>query len=245
MRTIKSLTLITLLIGFFTTNVNAQKNVQTQQLLWVSYSLKLKLNDNYQIRQEIEERTYWFPWRQHQFITRTIAERKLGKGWNAGLGFTFLIQSLPNDPLIKDYTNQLELRPQLEIAYTQSISEKVILHHRYWSEFRFFEKPNGSFDFGNNRTRYKLEIRYSPIPEITLKAFDEILINIGGKIVQNVFDQNRYGASVQYMPFQNFGIELGYINWYQQRQSGVDFYNRHIVRFTIHHKINFKKTKKQ
>lgn len=242
---INSIAFTALLFGLFSTGVKAQKSVETQHLLWTRYYIKLKLNDNYQIRQEIEERTYWFPWRQHQFVTRTFAERKLGKGWNAGLGFTYFLQSLPHDPEITISENRTELRPQLEIAYKQTISEKLTLHHRYWSEFRFFEQSNGSFQFGNNRTRYKLEIRYSPIEKLTLKAFDEIHINIGKKIVQNVFDQNRYGASIQYMPIENLGFELGYFNWFQERKSGVDFYNRHIVRFTIHHTINFKKSKNQ
>jgi len=156
------------------------------------------------------------------------------------LGFTYFLQSLPHDPEISDYTNQLELRPQLELAYKQNLTEKVILHHRYWGEFRFFEKTNGSFEFGNTRLRYKIELRYSPISNITIKVFDEIHLNIGEKIIQNVFDQNRYGASIQYMQLQNFGFELGYFNWFQQRRSGVDFYNRHIVRFTIHHTLNLK-----
>jgi hypothetical protein len=243
MQKVKSIVLQTFIIGLFSTIVNAQKNVDTQHLLWIRYNLKFKLSANYQIRQEIEERTYWFPWRQHQFVTRTFVERNLGKGWNVGLGFTYFLQSLPHDPEITDFTNDLELRPQLETAYKQTISEKVIIHHRYWSEFRFFEQPNGTFEFGNNRTRYKFEIGYSLIPSVTLKVFDEIHINIGGKTVQNVFNQNRYGASVQYMPIENLGFEFGYLNWYQQRISGVDFYNRHIVRFTIHHSINFEKSK--
>lgn len=172
-----------LLFRLFSATIQAQKNVETQQ----RYSLKLKLNDHYQLRQEIEERAYWFPWRQHQFVSRTAAERKLGKGWNAAVGFTYFLQALPHDPQIKDLTNQLELRPQLEIAYQQNISEKVILDHRYWSEFRFFEQPNGSFEYSNNRTRYKIEIRYSPIDQITFRAFNEIHLNIGSKIVQNIY----------------------------------------------------------
>ncbi len=240
---IKSIVFAALLIVMFSTAVNAQKNVDTQHLLWTRYYLKLKLNENYQLSQEVEERTYWLPWRQHQFVTRTFLERKLGKGWNAGLGFTYFLQSLPHDPVIADFTNQLELRPQIEIAQKQTISEKIIFHHRYWSEFRFFEQPNGSFEFGNNRTRYKFEIRYTPFQKLTLKAFDEIHVNIGGKIIQNVFDQNRCGGSVQYMTHENFGFEFGYFNWFQQRKSGVDFYNRHITRFTAHHTINFKKSK--
>lgn len=79
---IKSILFAIFLFGLFSENVNAQKNIENQHLLWTRYYLKLKLNDNYQLRQEIEERNYWFPWRQHQFVSRTFADRKLGKGWN-------------------------------------------------------------------------------------------------------------------------------------------------------------------
>ena len=242
MSNIKFFFLIVLLVVLFSTTINAQKNVETQHLLWTRYSLKLKVNENYQIRQELEERTYWFPWRQHQFVSRTFTERKLGKGWSAGLGFTYLLQSLPHDPEITNYSNQIELRPQLEITYKQLISEKFTLSHRYWSEFRFFEQTEG-FEFGNTRMRYKLELKYAIIPKLSFIAFNEILINTGSKIGFNVFDQNRYGASIHYLPIENLGFELGYFNWFQQRKSGVDFYNRHIIRFTIHHAINFKKSK--
>jgi len=243
MRKIRTIAIAILLFVLVSIEVSAQKNVESQDLLWMRYYLKLNLNDNYQIRQEIEERTYWFPWRQHQFVSRTFVERKLGKAWNAAIGFTYFLQSLPHDPEIKDFTTQLELRPQLEIAYKQTVSDRIVLHHRYWSEFRIFEQPAGNFEYENNRIRYKIELRYSPFKKLSLKAFDEIHLNIGSKIVQNVFDQNRYGGSIQYIPFENLSFELGYFNWFQQRRSGVDFYNRHIVRFTVHHTIRFQKLK--
>ena len=243
MRKIKLISFAAIIVGLFSTSVNAQKNVDNQHLLWTRYYLKIKLNDKYQIGQEVEERTYWFPWRQHQFISRTHLEKKLEKGWSVGTGFSYFLQALPQDPEITNYSNQVELRPQLELGYKQSISENLSITHRYWSEFRFFEQPNGSFEYGNNRTRYKIELRYTPNSKLSLIAFDEIFINMGGKIVQNVFDQNRLGASIQYMPNENFGFEWGYFNWYQQRKSGVDFYNRDIVRFTIHQTINLNKSK--
>ncbi len=229
-----------LIFMLYPTTAVAQKSIDTQQLIWTRYSLKLKLNDTYRIRQEVEERAYWFPWRQHQFVSRTFADRNLGKSWSAGIGFTYLVQSLPQDPEITSYTNHVELRPQLEIAYNQSLAEKLNLYHRYWNEFRFFEQPNGPFRYGNFRARYHIELRYSPVEKLTFKAFDEILINMGGNIVQNIFDQNRAGASVQYMPNEKFGFELGYFNLFQQQKSGVDFYNRHILRLTIHHVIKFR-----
>jgi hypothetical protein len=223
----------------------AQKNIEKQDLLWTRYALRLKVDDHWTVRQELENRTYWFPWRQHQFVTRTMADRKLGMGWNAGLGMAFFNHSLPNDPRLEISENQSEFRPQLELAYRQDISDKVSLSHRYWSEFRFLEQSNGGFIMENNRSRYKLEIRYQPTDRLSFQFYDEILINIGGKIVQNVFDQNRYGASVQYMALKTIGFELGYFNWFQQRRSGIDFYDRNIIRFTVHHQINLQNSKRK
>ena len=219
----------------------AQKNVEKQHLLWTRYLLKARLSENLLIRQEVEERTYWFPWRQHQFVARSLVERKLGKGWFVGAGFTYFLHSLPNNPEIKDYQNKLELRPQLELIHVQSLNPKLSLQHRYWFEWRFFEKDLTGFELLSNRIRYRLELSYSPIKKLTLKAFDEIHLQVGEKIVYNVFDQNRVGGSVVFMPNPDFGFELGYFNWFQQRNTGKDFYSRNITRITLHHTLNLAK----
>ncbi|UOB16839.1 DUF2490 domain-containing protein [Abyssalbus ytuae] len=233
-------TLSILLSIFALAIVSAQKKIDTQHLLWGRYYLKFKL-DHYTIGYEAEERTYWFPWRQHQFLTRIHLQRNLIKNWEAGIGFAYLLQSLPHNPHITNFYNRSELRPQLEVSCKQSLFQKLNIHHRYWWEFRFYEQPNGSFRFGNNRIRYKLELKYLLLPKITLKIFDEVLFNIGKKITYNTFDQNRIGGSIQFMPDDTFGLELGYFNWFQQQKTGSDFYNRNIIRFTIHHELNFKK----
>jgi len=235
---IKNLLLVVGLILILSSSLHAQKNVETQNLLWLGYHLKIKLNENWRIRQEIEERTYWFPWRQHQYLLRTNLEWRFAKDWNLAVGGAYFVNTLPQDPIKVKIDNQSELRPQFELANKQVLSSKWNLLHRYWTEFRFFESlEQGGFKFENIRVRYRLELHYKPTSEITLKAFDEIFLNVGNKIVQNVFDQNRYGASIQYMPFPKLGLELGYINLFQQRKSGIDFYNRNILKFTLHHLI--------
>ncbi|MCP9237345.1 DUF2490 domain-containing protein [Lewinella sp. JB7] len=215
----------------------AQKTVDSQQLLWLRYNLRAPLNEAYALRLEVEERTYCFPWRQHQLISRTLLERKLGKGWNAGVGLTAFRQSLPHDPRVPVSSVRNELRPMVEVAGYQAFSAKVGLHHRYWGELRYFEAPEGGFAFANYRFRYRAELRYLPTTRVQVRAFEEILLNAGKQVAQNVFDQNRYGASVQYFPTKRVGFELGYLNWFQQRPSGREFYDRHIVRFTIHHQL--------
>lgn len=232
--------LIALISLIFCEQATAQKEVETQSLLWTRYQLKADLSEKYRVRQEVERRTYWSTWQQHQLVARTFLERRLGKGWNTGVGFTYFRQTLPHKPDAEAYTIRTELRPQLELAYRHSLSDKVSIHHRYWSEFRIFEQPEGGFEYGNNRSRYKVELQYKLRPNVSLAAFEEIHLNIGRNIVNNVFDQNRYGGSMRYDPVPALGLEFGYINWFQQRASGFEFYNRHIVRFTLHHTINFK-----
>ncbi|MFD0837053.1 DUF2490 domain-containing protein [Mariniflexile aquimaris] len=227
--------LLIIILGF---RGYAQKNIETQSLLWMRYNLGINFNENYKLRYEIEERVYHAPWRQHQFLSKAHFERRLNNNWNCGVGFTYLVQSLPHSAELDVTETQIELRPQLEIENKQKLFDRLSISHRYWTEFRFFEQADNSFDFSNIRTRYKLELNYKVSDKITFKAFDEIHLNIGNKIVQNVFDQNRYGGSIQVMPSKSLGFELGYFNWFQQKKSGTDFYNRNIIRVTIHQNIN-------
>lgn len=227
----------------FVLNINAQKNIDSQQLLWIRYNLGVKFNDKYKLRYEAEERIYFSPWRQHQFITKAHLEKMLNTNWMSGVGFTYLAQSLPHSPDVEINDTQTELRPQILLENKHKLFNNLTINHRYWTEFRFFEQANGSFDYSHIRARYKFELSYNLTDKITLKAFDEILLNVGNKVVQNVFDQNRIGCSVQIMPSKSLGFELGYFNWFQQQKSGIDFYNRNIIRFTIHQNINVKKSK--
>jgi hypothetical protein len=42
---------------------------------------------------------------------------------------------------------------------------------------------------------------------------------------------------LQYGISKAFAVELGYLNSFQQRASGVDYYDRDIIRLSIYHKI--------
>lgn len=229
---------ILIISSVYSTKAIAQKNVETQHLLWTGYSLKLPIAADWKFKQEIENRQYWFPYNQHQFITRSHVERDSSDEFSTAAGFTYFRQSLPQDPYYKDLTVRTELRPQIEMLYKQALNPSLELTNRLWTEFRFFEQNNTRFRFENARLRYKLELQYNLTENWRLKLFNEILLNAGKNIVYNVFDQNRAGVSGIYELNNNVSLELGYFNWYQQRATGVDFYNRHIIRFTVHHNLN-------
>jgi len=230
---------IALLVCLFTASLSwGQKQVIHQKQIWYKYNLKIPIGDDWQIRQEIDDRNFIDPSRQSQFLLRTHLQRNLSKGWSMALGFAYFVHSLPQDPEVQDFYNVSELRPSFEITNLHKLSEKFHLHHRYWTELRYFQQPGESYIFGTVRIRYKLELGYELSEKFSFLVFDEIHFNVGNKITYNVFDQNRYGIAAMYSPVKNVGFELMYINWFQQTTAGDVFYNRDIIRFALHHTLS-------
>ncbi|MEQ8358733.1 MAG: DUF2490 domain-containing protein [Cytophagales bacterium] len=232
MKYYKLIVTIVLLIAAFTI-ATAQDKVNRQSLIWARYYLKLKLNDKYTIRYEIEERLFFKNQRQHQFMTRAFADRYLGKGWNTAIGIAYFSHSRPSDPTVLEYRNWSEIRPVLEIGKRHILSDKFKIDHRFWQEFRFYEQENKSISYRNLRTRYRLEFRFQLNTQLTLRLLDEIHFNPEENDGRTFFDQNRIGIGAQYFPKPHLGFELAYINWFQQISKLPEFYQRDIMRITI------------
>ena len=231
----------------------SQKNTTNQELIWYGYFTTFKISEKWNIQSDIQERHFLNPLAQHQFVIRAHLHRQLGKSaWESSLGMCLFLQS-PNNP---NSTNRLivpELRPHIEFSYKHKIN-KIIFDHRIRTEARFYHNTNAlntelenGYDFGNIRMRYRIQITI-PLVKLKnerflkLKFGDEIHFNAANSVSDNAFDQNRIFAGLNFDVFQNLSFEIGYLNWYQQRPND-DFYNRNILRFSIHHKINCIKKK--
>ena len=229
--------------------LSAQKNVEHQQLIWYGYYNSLKFNENYVLNSEIQERQYYNPTAQHQLVFRSNLERKLIENWNTSIGMTLFLQN-PNNPHSESNLTVPELRPDIGFNNKQKLSFLTI-NHRYKAEARFFHdtengKLVGGFRFSNIRLRYQLGLDFPLFKKegkdrIILKVKDEIMFNVGNKIVKNVFDQNRIYTALNYKLNASYAVEVGYMNWFQQQKSGVDFYNREILRLSIFQNIDLKK----
>jgi hypothetical protein len=228
-------------------SLQAQRQKINQNLLWYYYNLTLQASDKWYWQLEVQERHYINPFAQHQLLLRAHAHRTLGvNGWEASAGFCLFLQN-PNDPEATDILTVPELRPHVEVAYKQKLP-KLVIDHRYRAEARFFHNTNeerteltDGYDFGTYRLRYRIQ---ATIPVVTLseerslkvKVGDELHMNAGGRPGTNVFDQNRIYASLSLDCNKNITVEAGYLNWYQQR-TATEFFNRHIIQFTLAHKI--------
>jgi hypothetical protein len=223
--------------------VRGQKEVLHQKQIWYKYLLKVPIGEHWQIRQEFDDRNFVDPARQSQFLSRTHLQRKISEEWSVALGFAYFNHSLPQEPEIQDFYNVPELRPSFEISNHTHLSPKFELHHRYWTEARFFKQQGEAYEFTTFRFRYKLELGYDLSEKFSFLVFDEIHLNVSNNITYNVFDQNRYGIAAMYSPVKNVGFEIMYINWFQQAVQGDLYYDRDIVRIALHHTIGvFRKT---
>jgi opacity protein-like surface antigen len=223
---------------------SASKHVTHQQLAWFSYANTLKFHPKWSLTSEIHERRFINPNRHHQFVLRSQARYALGENWEAVAGFTYFLQS-PNDPNAKQRLTVPELRPHIQFNYNQPLG-RLVITHRYRAEKRFFRNTtNGELAAGYNtsyRFRYRLGMEYRLVgindQPLKLKVYDELHVNAGKNVMYNRFDQNRIYAGLSYAIMDNLEVEAGYLNWYQQRSAGDQFYNRHILNFAITHRMD-------
>ncbi|WP_431245088.1 DUF2490 domain-containing protein [Flavobacterium sp. P21] len=140
-----------------------------------------------------------------------------------------------------------EYRIQQDITLINDIA-KVTFHNRFQLEERFIEKASRTelldeFSFAL-RFRYRLQSTFDLWKKEgkSLKGTisDEVMFNFGKDNKLNTFDQNRFYVALRYHFNPNLGLELGYLKNFQRRASGVDFYDRDIIRFTVYHRVNRK-----
>ena len=227
------------------------KQVTHQQLVWYGYHNTLEWHSKWSVNSEIEERRFFNPDKQHQFLVRSQLKYALGENWSVGAGFAYFLQS-PQSPNAKETLVVPELRPHLQLDYRQQIN-KLTITHRYRAEKRFFRNTaNGELAKGYNsnyRFRYRIGLEY-PVASIKqqplkLKISDEIMFNAGERIVNNSFDQNRVYGGLNYAFNKHIAVEAGYLKWFQQRASGYEYYDRDIIRLVFTHSISVGGKKKE
>lgn len=230
-------------------SMQAQKKIERQQLVWYGYYNTLRFNENWSLLSEIQQRQFYNPTAQHQLVFRSNLERKITGNWNISGGLTYFLQN-SNNPNSESNLTVPELRPDIGFKNKQRIGFLTI-NHRYKAEARFFhdvenDRLVGGFRFSNFRFRYQLGLDFSlwkkeEKEKLSFKVKDEIMFNMGKKVVKNTFDQNRIYLALNYRLNDAYAVEMGYMNWFQQQKTGIDFYNRDILRFSLFHTIDLKK----
>lgn len=247
----KTIRIFCLLLISLTCKAQTEKNVDHQSLFWTRYYNQLTLNNKWSIHSEFDNRVFANPFEHNLYEMRFQSRYKINKNIEVGAGYAYFSVATQNPEVINDFRTP-EHRAQQDITWKQEFG-KFALNQRIQVDERFFHNankegllPGTNFNW---RFRYRLQGEYSfwKSENQYLKAilYDEIMFNAGENIVYNTFDQNRIYGGFQYGFNKNFAFELGYIKNFQKRASGIDYYDRDIIRFTLFHKINLHKKKQE
>jgi len=244
-----SIKLFCLLLICFASKAQTEKNIDHQSLLWTRYYNQLTINNKWSIHTEFDNRIFINPVQENLYVFRIHGRYKINNTVDFGAGYAYFSVATQDPEVTYDFRIP-EYRGQQDVTFKQEF-DRFTMNQRFQVEERFIHNankvellPGTTFSW---RFRYRLQGEYSCWKKDNqyLKGivYDELMINAGESIVKNTFDQNRIYAALQYGINKNFAVELGYLNSFQQRASGVDYFDRDIIRFTLFHKIKLQKKK--
>ncbi|TDE54255.1 DUF2490 domain-containing protein [Flavobacterium sp. GT3P67] len=231
----------------FISRAQTEKNIDHQSILWTRYYNQLLLNEKWSLHTEFDNRLFLKPVKENLYVIRVQGRYKINEHLETGIGFTHFSVAT-QEPEVSYTFKTPEYRGQQDITWKQNVG-KVTLNQRFQAEERFIHNankesllPGTTFSW---RFRYRLQADYTFWKKENqyLKTIlsDEIMFNAGKTIIKNTFDQNRIYAAIQYGITKNIAFELGYLNSFQRRANGIDYFNRDIIRFSIFHKIKVQK----
>lgn len=119
---------------------------------------------------------------------------------------------------------------------------KISVQNRLRIDHRFFQEDPAKNVFEESfyvmRFRYRAQVAIPLVSDhnktlIGLRLANEIMLNH----TRNAFDQNRIYVTCDYNVMRNLTVEGGYIYIFQQRFGTDAFFERHVIRLTLLHKI--------
>lgn len=223
-----------------------KRNSDQQTLTWIRYYNILPFTEKWALHSEFDNRSFINPVHENLFVIRVQGRYRATKLVDLGGGFAFFNVNTQDQHIDPDFSIP-EYRIQQDITLINDIT-KITFHNRFQLEERFIQKATKTellddFSF-SLRFRYRLQSTFDLWKKenrsIKGTISDEILFNFGKDNKRNTFDQNRLYAALRYHFNPNIGLEVGYLKSFQRRASGVDFYDRDIIRFTLYHRIDRK-----
>ncbi|MFV8359410.1 DUF2490 domain-containing protein [Flavobacterium sp. LS1P3] len=224
-----------------------EKNIDHQSILWTRYNNQLAFSEKWSLHSEFDNRVFLKPVKENLYVIRIQGRYKINNYLEAGIGFAHFSVTTQK-PEVSNGFKIPEYRGQQDLTWKKTIG-KFGINQRLQVEERFIHNANKeSLLYGSTftwRFRYRLQADYIFWKKENqfLKTIlsDEIMFNAGKTIIKNTFDQNRIYAALQYGINKNIALELGYLNSFQRRTNGIDYFNRDIIRFSIFHKIKLNK----
>lgn len=213
-------------------------------LYWLRFKSKVEWQSDWNVVFQLEERRFLGPDRAHQRVLPEIQlHHKFNPRWKAYLSYLNFTIASPQTADIPVTEAVNEQRIGTAVHYIYPI-KKASLHWRLLNEYRLFDRDplDGRLNYAPFTMRLRNEWSYhrSLGNGFAMVLAEELHLNWAANRNYQVFDQNRITAGLAYQWNESLSTELDYIHWYQKNRSGTEYYNRHILRFTVNYDLEFK-----
>ena len=215
---------------------------------WFMYFGDHKLSNKWGLHTELQVRRAEVVENWQQFLLRGGINYQLSRNVAGTLGYAF-VKTFPygDFPVVKAFPEH-RIYEQLQFKNKE---ENFALLHRYRLEQRWITPAGKDTAVYTNRARYMFKAMF-PLVKITeenksafvpegpyLAAYDEIFVNFGKNVQQNIFDQNRLYFAFGYQLSAKTAIEAGYLNQIIQKANGKVLEYNHTLQRSITHNLNF------
>lgn len=124
--------------------------------------------------------------------------------------------------------------------------DRLKLYHQIRTEQRWRKDfyQNAPFEL-THRFRYKLTAYYPlnndhlDIDTYFLSFYEEIFIQTGKTVIYDHMEDNRLFLGLGYIVNENLQIQAGYMHTYRHNGSPFRYENRHILRLSFYHNLDF------
>ncbi|HYG18148.1 MAG TPA: DUF2490 domain-containing protein [Ohtaekwangia sp.] len=219
-----------------------QQDSFTQAIYWIRYQNQLIFSPSVYWTNEVDNRRFFDPDVASQLIFHSRLHYKRGP-WDLAAGLTYSL-AFAQQPELGYDRGTSEIRPVIEASYEHHAG-KILLINRIRIDNRFLQSDPDQNVFQESNHVLRMRYRFQAViplkkvdhkTSIGLRLADEIMFNNH----KNTFDQNRVYATGEFVLNKNFSLEAGYIYIYQQRFGRDEFYHRHVLRFSVMHRIKMR-----
>ncbi|WP_165838183.1 DUF2490 domain-containing protein [Pontibacter arcticus] len=213
--------------------------------VWLAYNGDHKITSKWGLHTEVQYRRADFLKNPMQLLVRNGINYFLTDNAMLTAGYVYAKTHPFGDYPAAAITHENRLYQQLQLKNSLSIFE---LTHRYRQEQRWVKPEGGQKHTYTNRSRYMVRatLPLSAAENTTqaypyLTASNEIFVNFGENVQQNIFDQNRLAFAFGYRFSKAATAEVGYMHQIVQRANGLVFERNHLLQAGFTYNFDFTK----
>lgn len=212
---------------------------------WFGFYTKYHFNDRWAYYGEYHLRLKDDFSHMGQVYLRMGATYKIAKYLDFTVGFVNPYYWAPNqrDPAVDKVVPQYRLWQQAVLA---TPFDHIKVYHQLRLEQRYRRAYQKGADFQlTHRFRYKLTL-YVPLNHreftkgsLFFSLYEEIFIQAGKSVIYNHLEDNRIFAGLGYNISAPWQVQLGYMYSFRHDGAPFKYENRHIVRLSLYHHLDF------